>query len=141
MIRTLPAFLLALALLPYSIAHAQGASAPAAGGDSPAAAPDDTPAVDPDPPAAQQDSTDDGAYTRAALERDGFVAASEVREGDLVPGGPLLFAAYLVFFTLLLLYVLMLVRRQRAVATDLQGLQRRIEEVEDRLLVREESGG
>lgn len=77
-------------------------------------------------------------YSSETLSRDGFVAASEVRIGDQVPGGPLLLAAYLVFFALLLFYVVMLVRRQRGVAADLAALRGRIEQVEDRIEVARE---
>jgi hypothetical protein len=67
------------------------------------------------------------------LSAEGFQPAQGTRPGDEVPGGVLMIAAYGVMGTLLLGYVIVLVRRQRAVGAELDSMRRRLVEMDDRL--------
>lgn len=92
-------------------------------------------------PASAQDGEEgsaDTAYTYgeadgAALSEAGFQAGQGTRPGDEVPGGLLMIAAYGLMGTLLMGYVIVLVRRQRAVGDELDVLRRRMAEMDDRL--------
>jgi len=74
-----------------------------------------------------------GASEGESLSESGFQAASGTRAGDEVPGGLLMLAAYGVAAGLLMTYVIVLVRRQRAVGDELDQLRRRMGELDDRL--------
>ena len=89
------------------------------------------------PVAAQDDGSgadaSDSATYGEALSESGFQPATGTRPGDEVPGGLLMIVAYGVMGTLLMGYVIVLVRRQRAVGDELDTLRRRMAELDDRL--------
>jgi hypothetical protein len=72
-------------------------------------------------------------YSVEELSEQGFRPAESARPGDTVAGGPLLVAAYALFWGMVVTYVGMLIRRQSATGKALQQLQSRLNDVEDRL--------
>ena len=72
-------------------------------------------------------------YSVEELSEQGFRPAESVRPGDTVAGGPLLVAAYALFWGMVVTYVGMLIRRQTATSKALQQVQSRLNDVEDKL--------
>jgi len=72
-------------------------------------------------------------YSVEQLSEQGFRPADSTRPGDTVAGGPLLVAAYALFWGMVVTYVGMLIRRQTATSKALQQLNSRLNDVEDRL--------
>lgn len=72
-------------------------------------------------------------YSAEQLSEQGFRPADSTRPGDTVAGGPLLVAAYALFWGMVVTYVGMLIRRQTATSKALQQLNSRLNDVEDRL--------
>lgn len=74
-----------------------------------------------------------GAYDSDRLSQEGFRPAVGGGDEDTIPGGRLMLAAYVIFFTLIGLYVVRLTRRHSAVQSELAALRRQMEDIDDRL--------
>jgi hypothetical protein len=79
------------------------------------------------------------AYRAEVLSETGFVAAEPGR-GETVSGGLLLVLAYLGFAFLLMGYGALLARRAQGTANELTRMERRLQELEDRVAVQREAG-
>jgi len=75
--------------------------------------------------------TQDGTAERLAAE--GFVPAPPGSATENIDGLPLMVAAYVVIWVLLMGYVAMLMRRHGAVARELDSLRIRMQELDERL--------
>lgn len=71
------------------------------------------------------------ADSMETVNDEGFQAATG--EGEEISGGTLMIIAYGAFWTLVLGYVVFLVRKQGAVRDELFALNRRMEDMDDRL--------
>lgn len=76
---------------------------------------------------------DGSGYSADALRREGFVPLAPGEQGDAVSGGWLLVAAYVGMWTILMVWVGATVRRAQAAATALAEVNRRLQDVDDRL--------
>jgi hypothetical protein len=110
--------LVALALTIVLAATSASAQEPSAEGSSPSVA---------------DGSAASTGYSVEELSEQGFRPAESARPGDTVAGGPLLVAAYALFWGMVVTYVGMLIRRQSATTRALQQLSSRLNDIDDRL--------
>lgn len=84
-------------------------------------------------PSVAEGSAASNGYSVEELSEQGFRPAESTRPGDTVAGGPLLVAAYALFWGMVVTYVGMLIRRQSATTRALQQLSSRLNDIDDRL--------